>query len=383
MRRKKILVTIDWFLPGTASGGPVRSYANMMDHFIDDFEFYVITRNTDFGSDVPYPNITPNTWVQHEIHIHVYYIDANNLTRAHLKRVLEKTDFDMAFVNGIYSGYFSILPVILLKRLEKPIMVSARGMLNSQAFSVKHRRKKLFLTLSKLVKLYKGVKFHATNEDEAQSIKNEIGSSAEVIVAPNLARKQIQKAQTTPVKNNPVRFVNIARISVEKGTLKMLEGMQEIKAPLELDLYGPMYDERYWDKCLDRIAKLPNNIKVSYKGVLESDAVPLSLQRYDFFVLLSEGENFGHAILEALSVGLPVIISDKTPWKALEVKGIGWDISPNDPALIAQTFEHALALTNHDYLRWSEAACHFAKAFIENPEVLEQNKALFLNAINT
>jgi hypothetical protein len=62
-KRIKILITIDWFLPGTLSGGPVRSYANIIDHLKDDFEFYIITRNTDYGADAPYENITPNTWI--------------------------------------------------------------------------------------------------------------------------------------------------------------------------------------------------------------------------------------------------------------------------------------------------------------------------------
>ncbi len=41
MHRTKILITIDWFLPGTLSGGPVRSYANIIEHLKDDFEFYI------------------------------------------------------------------------------------------------------------------------------------------------------------------------------------------------------------------------------------------------------------------------------------------------------------------------------------------------------
>ena len=45
MDKIKILLFIDWFLPGTKSGGPVRSYANLISHFKDDYDFYVITRN--------------------------------------------------------------------------------------------------------------------------------------------------------------------------------------------------------------------------------------------------------------------------------------------------------------------------------------------------
>ena len=62
MQRKKILITIDWFLPGTKSGGPVRSYANMLDHLGAYYDFYIVTRDTDFLSDEVYSNIESNAW---------------------------------------------------------------------------------------------------------------------------------------------------------------------------------------------------------------------------------------------------------------------------------------------------------------------------------
>jgi glycosyltransferase involved in cell wall biosynthesis len=382
MYRKKILITIDWFLPGTLSGGPVRSYANLIEHLNDDFEFYIITRNRDYGSDEAYKGITPNTWTDFNDSTKIYYISEDQLNRTHLKDIINSVTFDIAYINGIYSWYFSILPIVFLKKIKKPIIVSARGMLNSQAFSVKKRKKKIFLALAKLVRLYNGVIFHATNEDEAESIRTEIDLAAQVNEAPNLPRKITQQLQTKATKAAPVKFVNIARVSIEKGTLKMLEALQNINVPLSLDLYGPIYDQPYWDKCKAVIAQLPEYINVTYKGVLASEDVPLTLQNYDFFVLLSEGENFGHAILEALSAGLPVLISDKTPWKALESKSIGWDVNINHTALITKRFREAIEMTDTAYSKWSSAAFAYAKAFTDNPELIKQNKALFLNALN-
>jgi glycosyltransferase involved in cell wall biosynthesis len=383
MNKKKIVITIDWFLPGTLSGGPVRSYANLIAHLKDDFEFYIITRNTDFGSDESYANIEPNTWIAFNAYTKVYYIVASDLNSAHLKDVMNSIPFDLAFVNGIYSWYFSILPVYLLKKTQKPIIVSARGMLNPQAFSVKGRKKKIYLTLARLFKIYSGVSFHATNADEATCIKNEIGQSAVVRIAPNLPRKLDKQLKTSSQKAQPVKFVNVARISIEKGTLKTLEGLQGVTQPLLLDLYGPIYDKAYWNKCEEVISKLPKHIKVAYKGVLESEDVPATLTHYDFFVLLSEGENFGHAILEALSVGLPVIISNRTPWKDLEPNRLGWDINTAHKENIEEAFSRAAELSDADYSKWSQAAYTYAKAFIENPEWVKQNKALFLNVLKT
>ncbi|MBM3917811.1 MAG: glycosyl transferase, partial [Sphingomonadales bacterium] len=44
-----VCLTIDWYLPGTNSGGPVRSVANLV-AAMPNTHFYIITRNTDYCS---------------------------------------------------------------------------------------------------------------------------------------------------------------------------------------------------------------------------------------------------------------------------------------------------------------------------------------------
>ncbi len=55
--KKKILVFIDWYIPGFKAGGPIRSCANIVQHLSSDFEFYFITSDTDYCEDKPYENI--------------------------------------------------------------------------------------------------------------------------------------------------------------------------------------------------------------------------------------------------------------------------------------------------------------------------------------
>jgi len=378
MHRTKILISIDWFLPGTKSGGPVRSYANLIEQLDEGFEFFIITRNTDFGTNEPYKDIIPNIWTKFNNYTKVFYCSADYLNKKHLKQLFTNTHFDVAYVNGIYSYYFSILPVLLLKATSKPVIVSARGMLNPQAFSVKPFKKKVFINMAKLFSFYKNVQFHATNNEEASYIKGVLGNSVEVKVAANLPRALQLSLKNNISKHSPVRFVNLARVSKEKGTLKMLNCLTQVNEALSLDLYGPIYDENYWEKCQAVIANLPDKIIVNYKGVAASVEVPELLAEYDFFVLLSEGENFGHAILEALASGLPVLISNQTPWRNLKKDSVGWDVDINDENEIMAAFNVAINMTNHTYKQWSRSAYSYAKEFIENPKVLEENKALFL-----
>lgn len=375
--KKKILITIDWFLPGTKSGGPVRSYANMLDHLGAYYDFYVVTRDTDFLSDAAYKGIQSNAWNTINDHTQIYYFSKEALNKRNLKALLDNTEFDVAYINGIYSWYFSILPVMLLKN-HPNVLVSARGMLNPQAFSVKPFKKKVFLAIANMFNLYKGVTFHATNKEEAVHIKSIMGDKNEVKIAANLARKMESETISKRVLTGPLKLVNVARISVEKGTLKMIESLKTVETELILDIYGPIYDQDYWRKCQKAIAQLPNNVTVNHKGFIESDLVLDTIKTYDFFVLLSEGENFGHAILEALSVGCPVIISDKTPWRDLVSKGIGWDLNINDSKEISKIFEYISRINQDKYNEMAKQAFKFAKHFSEGEQLLNQNKNLFL-----
>jgi len=50
-------------------------------------------------------------------------------------------------------------------------------------------------------------------------------------------------------------------------------------------------------------------------------------------------ENFSYTVLESLQAGIPVLISDQTPWRDLEAQGIGWDFSLSDSGRWLQALE--------------------------------------------
>ncbi len=372
------MLTIDWFLPGTNSGGPVRSYTNLFNLLRKQFEFYVVTRNIDYASDKEYKNIIPNRWIRLNDYINVYYISKDKLNKKHLKKIFDKIQIDIVLVNGIYSLYFSILPVFLLRN-NIPLIISPRGMLNPQAFSVKGLRKKIFLIFARFIGFYQNINFHATNIDESNFIKNWIGSECNIRIAPNVPRRLYSDKNSPATLGKPVRFVSVSRISVEKGTLRLINILKEIDKPLLIDLYGAIYDEDYWNQCIKIITELPKNITINYMGSVESEEIPKVLEKYDFFVLLSEGENFGHSILEAMTAGLPVIISNSTPWKNLKEKKIGWNLDLNNNKEILKAFNYFLDMNNNEYKLWSDQAFNYAYKFSTNPAIIKKNVDLFNN----
>jgi len=62
------------------------------------------------------------------------------------------------------------------------------------------------------------------------------------------------------------------------------------------------------------------------------------MKEHDLFLLPTLGKSFGLVIWEALIYGCPVLIIDRTPWKNLEKKEIGWDL----PLVQLERFEEVV-----------------------------------------
>lgn len=378
--KKKVLVFIDWFLPGTRSGGPVRSCANLIQHFEKELDFRVITRDTDYCEKEPYQNIEHNDWNQISSNTKIFYLSKDFIRIKIFQRLLKKVQYDVVYVNGIYSFFFSILPLLLLRKSNIKKIVAVRGMLNPQAFSTKKKKKEIFLWIANNIKLYKDVIFHATNNDEKKYIKNKINNYSDIVVAANLPRKLFQTLRIEKKKNRgELRLICIARISKEKGILYALQVLSKIKeVTIQFDLYGPIYDCLYWNECQEEIKQLPTNITVSYKGSVHGEKIPELLTNYHFLFMPSVGENFGHSILEALLAACPVIISDQTPWKDLEKYKVGWDLPLNQSSDFIDVITTAGNMSQRDYEEWSLSAFEYGRKFSCKKETIEANHKLFL-----
>lgn len=142
------------------------------------------------------------------------------------------------------------------------------------------------------------------------------------------------------------------------------------------DIYGPIKDTEYWERCKEEMGNLPEGILVNYKGSVIPSKVSETLQAYHYFVLPTLGENFGHAIFEALINGVPVLISDQTPWLELEDKKAGWSIELNRRGEWKSRVEH-LIHKDVDYYDFREGAKVVAKKYIELQSFRETYRQLY------
>ena len=360
----RVFITIDWFLPGTNSGGPVRSVANLI-AALPECQFYVFTRNTDYCATEAYEGITPNTWVRFSEHCEVYYCTEQNLSKATIAAQLKAIAPDVLYINGIYSKAFSRWPVSIGKALKLKTVVAARGMLSPHALAVKPLKKYIFLSFMRWINRYSKVIFHATSASEVQDIQLILGKWVQVRNIPNLAREKSSIVKEIVKEAGKSKLVYIGRIAPEKGTLLALSALKEQKASIELDLYGTCYNEAYWNECLKVISELPASIQVNYHGSCASHEVAHHLASAHALLLPSEGENFGHAIVEAFANGRPVLISKNTPWKNLAAQKAGWDVTATELPSAIQTL---VEMDQVVYRTWSEGAKNYHQMVIEEEQ---------------
>lgn len=376
--KRKVLIFIDWYLPGYKAGGPVQSVANLTAHLKNEFDFLVVTRDTDYTETQKLSGIKSNQWNNLNEYTKVFYFSEDQLNYPNIKKLIRETEFDVAYINGVYSLKFSILPLLALKNSKKRIVVAARGMLAESAINVKRKKKKFFINAAKLLGLYKNVFFHATNQTEAYDIIREINAD-DILVAPNLPKLididaiGIHKEKASGV----LKLFSVARISPEKNTKYALEVLTNCKGNIEFDLYGPVYNEEYWKECQQLINSMPPNIRVQHKGSLDSAQLISTIKNYHLLFMPTRGENFGHIILESFIAACPVIISDQTPWRNLQQKNIGFDISLLHPELFAETIDKLVNLSNEYYQEMAVAAQDYARQYLNNKENIELNKKLF------
>jgi hypothetical protein len=81
-------------------------------------------------------------------------------------------------------------------------------------------------------------------------------------------------------------------------------------------------------------------------------------------------ENHGHVIVEAWQAGLPVIISDQTPWHGLVESRSGWDLLLN-PRQWIDTVQHCVDMDEVDYSEWRCGALAKARVLGANPPLNE------------
>lgn len=127
-----------------------------------------------------------------------------------------------------------------------------------------------------------------------------------------------EKSDTIRVGSFRKRFIFIGSVTKEKGIVELLEASNRLSDDYTIHIYGNIADDL---KNFDF-----SNYQGRYIRALASTEVLKTLAEYDVLILPSYIEGYPGVIIEALSVGLPII--------ATNLKGIKEMVDENSSVLI-------------------------------------------------
>ncbi|MCK4441376.1 MAG: glycosyltransferase [Sulfurovaceae bacterium] len=373
---KKLLIVTRWYLPAIKSGGTVRSLVSLVDRLKDSFDITIITSDRDLGAVEPYKNIEFDRLIRKD-GIGIIYLSSINVLNIH--KYMKMINPDIIYINSFFDiTTQSIMVLKFLKLINSDIILAPRGELASGALSIKSTKKKIYLALYKLFNMSKNIIFHATSKEDFSDIQK-IFPSNNIEIIQNL-KEENKNQSILPYKNrDSLRIVFLSRIAPVKNLDYALSVLKDIKTEefLLFDIYGPIEDKDYWLKCQQIFADMPDNITISYKGFVEPSVIQLRLEKYHLFFLPTKGENFGHAIVEAMQVGLIPLISNKTPWQDLESLNAGFSLPLNSPDTFSTAIRKVAKFNNEEFLKESENVKKYIAQKVNSDETLEKYKNFF------
>lgn len=388
-QKKKVLVFSDYYLPGFRAGGGLRTIVNMVDRLSARYDFHIVTRDHDSRLDkTPYSTVRINEWNTIAV-AKVYYFSQDNLNFAMIQKRVDDVAPDVIYINSFFATPANFL-LALRKRgkIKTPVVFAPCGELIEAALKLKAPKKRAHIFASKLIGLHKGLYWKASTELERDDILKVFSNAQPMFIAADLPPSQIfpdyDQALKPKKTHGSVKLVFLARFVRTKNFAFILDLLDNrgINGTISIDVIGDLEDKEYWDECLEKIKRLPDNVTVNYVGALDNRLVLKKLAEYHFLILPTLNENFGHVFLEAMSAGCPLIISDRTPWLGLEQLGVGWDIALEKPEHWFEALKKCIAMDNDEYRKMSERAREYAVEWLSDESLEKDTVAVLEAAIN-
>lgn len=374
MKKPHVLVGTRYFTPGYKAGGPIKSLKNLTQALSADINFDVFTSAYDMGEAKPY-ELSLNQWIRNNLGFKTFYLTQGFVSFfKSLKQLCEKK-YDIVYLNSFFDRKFSVCLFFYFKWTTNcRFLIAPRGEFSKGALKIKQKRKLIFLKLVRFFYSDHRVFWHATSQLEADDIRR-IFPTAQIEVAENLSFLKPEAFMQGPKISNSVVF--FSRISPKKNLTFALQSLKLVNVPLEFHIFGTLEDKVYWAHCQQLIKELPSHIRVTFNGELKPDQVVETLKNYEAFLFPTQGENFGHVIVEALSAGLFCIISDQTPWNDLEAHGIGHSLSLKQPAPFAKAIENYFLKDTASRAQLSKKAVDYIQNKLNTQNSLKQYRSVF------
>jgi glycosyltransferase involved in cell wall biosynthesis len=347
-KRPKVLIITEWFSPAYRAGGPITSIENLVSALESEVDFGVICSNSDHAVETLL-DVPVDQWTDRRQH-RVFYGSSKKVLRKRIKEEIKKGSWDKVYLNSLFSPLFTLYPLL---RAKGEVILAPRGMLGAGALSIKSRKKRLFLFTTKSIRLFDKVYWHATDESEKEEIQKHFGMKSRSVVIPNLpspVSKDFPQGRRS--RDHWVFFSRVSPIKNLEAAMRILAKLPESPS---LTVLGPREDEAYAMRCEALASQL--NLRVEWSGAVDPRRIPELLPNFGLMILPTLHENYGHVIVQSWGSGVPVMISENTPWRALRGKNLGWDLPLDYEAAWIAAGEEFMQ-SSEDSLKEMSKNCH-------------------------
>ena len=377
--KRRLLIFSDWFDPAYKAGGPIRSAVNFVKEMKDDFEIFVLTSDRDVNDIKPMNGVTVDKWMEYVPGVKVFYASLHKLRLENIREHIVTIQPDVIYLNSMFSKKFTIYPLWLKRsnRISPKIIVAPRGMLKRSALDFKRRKKKIFLSMLKWMKIPQLVTFHATDENERADVIYQFGKDTRVTTISNFPGSQDELCLPVEKRTGFLKILFVGRIHPIKGLDILLAALRPVRTTVQLSVVGHAEDIAYRKLCMKLVSELPANIQVHFSNEVPHHMIASLIMNHHIFCLPTKGENFGHAIFESLAVGRPVLISDQTPWRNLSANKAGWDLPLAVPAKFTQIIDECGAMNAETFNEWCKGAWQYCHHYLQSSDIKQQYLKLF------
>ena len=287
--------------------------------------------------------------------------DHSHFSPALLKKLWQDAPgFDLVHIHAWWNlvSVFACLVAIMRK---VPVVLSARGTLSPYSFQNKNIGPKWLIHNLMGKNLMSNCHVHATSKREKDAILTLIKPRS-ISILPNFVKLPAQKKWTDNGSSPSLRLLFFSRIEEKKGLDILFEALKMLDVPYTLTIAGDG-DPNYVSSL--KMLAMNSNIdaKLNWIGFQTDNKFDL-LHDHDLFILPSHDENFGNVVIECLSTGTPVLISEHVGLADYVQKNdLGWickttpesisglitGISKNGKEKLAQIREVAPDIIYHDF----------------------------------
>ncbi|WP_341833843.1 glycosyltransferase [Chitinophaga pollutisoli] len=319
-----ILFIVPSYKPAYIYGGPIVSVARLAESLVQighTVTVYTTTANGPGELDMPLdqPVMMDGVRVQFfrritKDHTHV----SPALWKAAWKTVRE---FDAVHIHSWWNFLIMGVSLICTMKGVKPVL-SPRGMLCDYIFTNKNQLKKKLLHHAVGKHLLSRTYLHVTSDVEWNDClklnNNWRGGLIYNIVDLPHTRERV------PVDNGAFTIGFLSRVDPKKGLDILIKALADVDFPFVLKIAGAG-EEAYMAELRALIAAEGLEGRVEWAGWKKGGEKFEFLADVDLFALTSHNENFAVVVIESLSVGTPVLVSENVGLsRYVKEKSLGW-----------------------------------------------------------